>query len=195
MQLQAIAANIWVAWQPLRFLGLAVGSRMTVIRLEDGRLVVISPIALTPDLMEQIDALGAVAYLIAPNRYHHLFAQPFKQQYPQAQFLAAMGLQEKCPHLAIDRVLHEAEGTIDETVVYQQFPGIFVPSLAGADPLHEIVFWHRPSRTLIITDIAFHFDRTASWEAQLVGRFIGGYNQLQKKLKKIKIKNLNYRDK
>jgi hypothetical protein len=39
-----IDRNIWVGEQPLRYFGLSVGTRMTVIRLTSGELVVISPI-------------------------------------------------------------------------------------------------------------------------------------------------------
>jgi hypothetical protein len=179
MPLQSIGTNLWIAEQPLRFMGLSVGTRMSVIRLADDRLVIVSPIAPTAELIQQIDALGAVAYIIAPNRYHHLFAAAFKQQYPQAEFLAAMGLAEKCPQLKIDRVLTETAGNLGADFHYQQFPGIYVPSIKGADPLNEIVFYHRPSRTLIITDIAFNFDRSFDWVTQTVAKLIRSYNQLR----------------
>lgn len=182
--LQSLAANLWVADQPLRFLGLSVGTRMTILRLANGELAVISPIALTPTLIEAINALGPVAYQIAPNRYHHLFAAPFKQHYPGARFLAAQGLQEKRPELAIDEVLIREHGNIGGDLDYQQFRGLNVPgtgitTLAKADPINEVVFYHRPSRTLIITDIAFHFGPDSAWEMRLISRLIGGYQTLQ----------------
>jgi Domain of unknown function (DUF4336) len=184
MHLQELAPNLWIANQPLRFLGLSVGTRMTVIRLNDGRLVVISPIALTPELMAEIDAFGPVFVQIAPNRYHHLFAAAFQQQYPQAQLWGAIGLAPKCPDLAIDRVISEASGDIGGEIFYRQFGGIQVPgtqltNLTQPDPLNEVVFYHPSSRTLIITDIAFHFDRNHAWETRLVAKIIGGYQSLQ----------------
>ncbi|KIG15533.1 hypothetical protein DB30_05556 [Enhygromyxa salina] len=48
---------------------------MTVIRLDDGRLLLHSPIRCTPELREELDALGSVAFVAAPNRFHHLFAR------------------------------------------------------------------------------------------------------------------------
>ncbi len=184
MHLQALAPNLWIANQPLRFLGLSVGTRMTVIRLSDGRLVVISPIALTPELITEIDDLGPVFAQIAPNRYHHLFAAAFQQQYPQAQLWGAIGLAEKCPDLAIDRVIREVSGDIGSEIFYRQFIGVQVPgsqltNLTKPDPLNEVVFYHQPSRTLIIADIAFHFDRNNAWETRLVAKLIGGYQSLQ----------------
>jgi hypothetical protein len=179
MSLQKITANIWIAKLPLRFLGLSVGTRMTIVRLRDDRLVVISPIKLNPELIRQIDALGRVCLIIAPNRYHHLFAKEFKQQYPEALLWAARGLQEKRPDLPIDRIIEDFDGNIDGELFYQQFAGINAPSLKGADPLNEVVFYHPSSRTLIITDIAFHFDETAAWETRLAGKLLGGYKALE----------------
>lgn len=177
--LQQLDADLWMAQQPLRFLGLRVGTRMTIVRLPDQRLVVISPIQLTPALIQQIDALGTVAYVIAPNRYHHLFAQAFQQQYPQAEFWAAIGLAEKRPDLPIKQVITAESGDIAKTLFYQQFRGVNVPGVGAVDPLNEVVFCHAPSRTLIITDIAFHFDRSMAWETRLAGKLLGGYEKLQ----------------
>lgn len=182
--LQELAPDLWIANQPLRFLGLSVGTRMTVMRLAEGRLVVISPIALTPELITQLDRLGSVAYQIAPNRYHHLFAQTFQQRYPQAQFWGAIGLQEKRPDLVIEHIITAEAGEIGTEILYRQFPGINVPSLnfsgfGKPDPLNEVVFYHKPSGTLIITDIAFHFNETNAWETRLAGKLIGGYDALQ----------------
>jgi hypothetical protein len=182
--LQKLAPDVWIANRPLRFLGLSIGTRMTVVRLADGQLVVISPISLTPELIAELDRLGPIAYHIAPNRYHHLFSQSFQQQYPQAAFWGAIGLQEKRPNLAIEQIITAEAGEIGSDLLYRQFSGINVPgsalsNLARPDPVNEVVFFHQPSRTLIITDIAFHFDRTSAWETQLVGKLIGGYEKLQ----------------
>jgi hypothetical protein len=158
---------------------------MTVIRLSNGQLIVISPIALTPELIAELDALGPIAHQIAPNRYHHLFASPFKQQYPQAKFWAANGLQEKRPDLAIEQIITANAGDIDGELFYQQFVGIEVPStgtlqpIRQSDPLNEVVFYHPATSTLIITDIAFHFDRQNSWETRLIGRLLGSYQALR----------------
>jgi Domain of unknown function (DUF4336) len=52
------AADVWLAAAPLSFLGLRIGTRMTVVRLASGDLWVHSPIALTPELRAAVDALG-----------------------------------------------------------------------------------------------------------------------------------------
>ncbi len=179
MELQSFGPNIWFASHPLRFWGLEVGTRMTVIRLAKDELVIISPIQLTPQLIADLEELGTVTYIIAPNRYHHLFAAAFKQQYPQAKLLAAVGLAEKCPHLPIDDAISAPTGQIGGQLFYRQFPGLYMPSLQGADPLNEVVFYHAESRSLVITDIAFHFDRTSGGLTQAIAKLIGVYDKLQ----------------
>lgn len=73
--LRQIDNHLWVAEQPLRYFGLSVGTRMTVIQLETGDLAVISPTQLSEQLRRQLDPLGQVAHIIAPNLFHYLFAR------------------------------------------------------------------------------------------------------------------------
>ena len=72
MHLIEIATDLWVATQPLRFIGLEIGSRMTVVRLPSQELVLISPIELDESGYQQLDQLGPVRHIIAPNLFHHL---------------------------------------------------------------------------------------------------------------------------
>jgi hypothetical protein len=103
--LRKLDENVWVAEQPLKFMGLAVGARMTVIRLADGGLWVHSPLRLTPERRQAVDALGPVRFLVAPNKYHHLFIGDWMAAYPHAQSYAAPGLSEKRKDLRFHAVL------------------------------------------------------------------------------------------
>jgi hypothetical protein len=47
--LREIDKNLWVSEQKFQFLGLEVGTRMTVIRLSNGELIAISPIDIIAD--------------------------------------------------------------------------------------------------------------------------------------------------
>jgi Domain of unknown function (DUF4336) len=171
--------NIWVAEQPLKYFGLSVGTRMTVIHLNNGELVVISPIQLDKILSEQINTIGQVHYIISPNLYHHLFASQFKSMYPNAKFWAASGLEIKKPELEIDFLMRDRQGTILDEIDYLLFDGFRTFGLTGASPLNEYVFFHHQSQTLILTDTAFHFDESFSSITQLIARTLGSYNQLR----------------
>lgn len=176
--LREIDRNIWVSELPLRYFGLSVGTRMTVISLIDGELIVISPIQVNDETIHQINKLGNVCYIVAPNLYHHLFADSFKAIYPNALLLAAPGLEFKRPDLIVDKFLPDADNIFKGEVDYLLFDGIRTFGLSGAALLQEFVFFHRASKTLVLTDTAFHFDESFSPITQLVARLIGGYKKL-----------------
>lgn len=176
--LRELDRNIWVAEQPLSYLGLSVGTRMTIVRLESDELLVISPIQPSGSMLTQLRELGTVQNIIAPNLYHYLFAAEFKQRYPNATFWAVPGLDQKKPELAIDRVIEDTTNMLWPGLDHLLFFGFRTLGLSGFDPLNECVFFHRASRTLILTDAAFHFDESFPMVTQLVTRVIGGYKRL-----------------
>lgn len=69
--LQPVAPGLWHQQHRFSMLGIGTSTRMTVVRLGDGTLWVHSPVPLAPDLRAQVRTLGDVAWIVAPNRYHH----------------------------------------------------------------------------------------------------------------------------
>lgn len=177
--LRTIDTDLWVAEQPLKYFGLEVGTRMTVIRFNQNQLLVISPIDPDGELLEHLNQLGQVSVIVAPNLYHHLFLSAFQQNYPEAELWAPTNLQKKRPDLQIDRVLNDHTIKLLNGIEAEEVIGFNTLTLAGYAPLSEWVFFHDRSRTLIITDLAFHVDRTSSRFAQLAFKLLGGYQQLR----------------
>lgn len=123
--------------------------RMTILKLDSGELALHSPIRPTPELIAAVKGLGSVAYIIAPNCFHHLFAGRWKEAFPEAALVAAAGLRAKRPDLAIDLDL--------TTETPEAWAGqIDCQEIRGIPGLREVVFLHRPSRTLIVTDLIFN---------------------------------------
>lgn len=176
--LREIDRNIWVAEQPFRYFGLSVGTRMTVIRLANQELAVISPIQVNDALLSQLDELGTMRHIIAPNLYHYLFAADFKKAYPGALAWAVPGLEVKKPDLPIDRIIGNEASFLQNEVEFVFFDGLRTLGLTGFDSLNECVFFHGASRTLILTDTAFNFDESFPVITQLATRVLGGYRQL-----------------
>jgi hypothetical protein len=176
--LREIDRDIWVAEQPLRYFGLSVGTRMTVIRLTNGELVIISPIRIDDATVEQLGELGTVGHIIAPNLYHYLFAADFQKLYPHALFWAAPGLDIKKPDLKIDRTIDVSSPSLWDGIEHIFFDGFRTLTLNGFDLLNECVFFHIASRTLILTDTAFHFDESFPIVTQFATRILGGYKSL-----------------
>ncbi|MAF29516.1 MAG: hypothetical protein CL819_09870 [Croceicoccus sp.] len=164
--MRSLAPDLWVTEQPLRFAGLDIGSRMSVVRLGDGGLFVHSPIEAAPERVAEVRALGAVRAVVAPNRFHHLFAGAWKQAFPEAGLYGAPGLDAKRDDLAFDAVLSDRpepawSDDLDQLAV-QGFP-----------LSNEVVFFHRGSGTLITTDLAFntgsHFSGWTRFSLRLAG--------------------------
>jgi hypothetical protein len=171
-----------VAEQPLRYFGLSIGTRMTIVRLSGGDLVVISPIQPSEALMGAIAALGPVRHIVAPNLYHYQFAAAFKAAYPEATLWATAGLGVKQPELPIDRAIDHSTNGLWPGLEHRFFAGFKTLSPSGPDALNEWVFWHADSRTLILTDTAFCFDESFPWATRLITKIGGGYKSLSPSL-------------
>ena len=180
--LKKLDNNILVDEQPLKYWGLEVGTRMTIIRLKTGKLMVISPIQVNSTTIDEIDEIGKVDFIIAPNLYHHLFVADFQALYPHAKLLVAPGLELKRADLKFDGILGQAPLQFWDEVEYLYFEGFNVLDLSGPSPLQEVVFFHRESQTLVLTDTAFNFDASFPLITQLVTRVIGGYNRVSPSL-------------
>ncbi|HEY9887549.1 MAG TPA: DUF4336 domain-containing protein [Candidatus Obscuribacterales bacterium] len=176
--LHEVAPDLWTATQSWRFLGVEVGSRMTVVRLPSQDLVLISPIALTRGDRALLAALGPVQHLIAPNRFHHVHLQAAQALYPHAKVWGAPGLEHKRPDLHFDRLLHQA-GHFEGTLSYLPVAGFGALLPTGIHLAHETVFCHQPSGTLILTDLAYNFDDSFPWVTQLAARVLGSYQTLR----------------
>jgi hypothetical protein len=144
--LQAIAPDIWHAQHAFVAAGLRVSSRMTVVRLQHSGLWLHSPVPLTPAIRSQLAALGEVQFIVAPSKTHHLFVGEYLDAFPQARLYGAPGLLAKRLDLQGLRELTpevEPEWRADLEQVF--FAGI---------PLgNETVWFHKTSRTLIVTDL------------------------------------------
>jgi hypothetical protein len=154
-----IAPDLRVIDHPLRALGIDFGTRTTVVSLRGGGLWIHSPGPLQPVEASAIDALGRVRFVVAPNRMHHLFAGDAALRWPAARLCLAPGLARKRPDLPPGETLGDAAPP--------DWPDeLDLLHVRGAPRLDEIVFLHRPSRSLLIADLCFNFGPPhGAWEA------------------------------
>ena len=169
--LEGLAPNLWIATRALPILVGDIGTRMTVIRLADGSLFLHSPVTLDAATRAALDSLGPVRHVIAPSKAHSLFAAGYKPAYPDARLYGAPGLAERKPALGIDAVLGDESPPAWRDEIEQHV-------FRGAAVLNEVVFFHRATRTLLLTDLAFNVPhgRTAGarvfhWLVGTEGRF------------------------
>ncbi|WP_084429343.1 DUF4336 domain-containing protein [Aliagarivorans marinus] len=160
--------NLWyVEGSTVSFYGFPFTTRMVIAKLSDGTLWVHSPIALDDGLQQQVDALGEVRYLIAPNHLHHLFLQPWQQRYPDATSYATKELAKKRSDLHFDEVL-------DNQQDYPWGDELAHCLVTGSPAMQECVFFHKASACLVVSDFIENFPRQhfKRWQqpiAQLAG--------------------------
>jgi hypothetical protein len=171
--LKPVAENVWIVDGPVIRFGMPwpkmpFPTRMTVVRLADGGLFLHSPTPFTEELAAEIDAAGKVRHLVGPNRIHYWWIPDWRQAYPQAETWLA------------PRIPEQAQGRIDfETKELAGGSGYpwdeemdTLP--VRGDYMTEFVFFHRASRTLIVTDLIENFEPRKLGLAMRLMTRIGG---------------------
>lgn len=170
--LRQVSENIWCAEDELFMPGkIHFTCRMTLVRLADKRLLLISPIRMSDDLAREIDALGQVTWLVAPNAFHHLFLRDSLKRWPEAEMWAAPALPKKRKNLSFT-------GTLDGELPQAWQAEIDTQLIAGAPKMTEVVFFHKPSKTLIVTDLIFNIQKYKNRRTGLVLRLVGAHKKV-----------------
>jgi hypothetical protein len=146
---------IWVAAASQSFLGLRLGTRMTLVRRADGGVIVHSPIRLDEALRGEIEAIGPVRCVIAPNLYPHLYAGDWAAAFPGARLVGVRGLDRKRKDLRFDAMVGERPDP--------GFAGTLQHILVRGSLLRETVFFHAPTRTLVCSDLVENFATSDHW--------------------------------
>ena len=146
-----LADEIWIFdGDTVQFLGLPFSTRMTVVRLSNGGLWVHSPISLTNSIKAQLQKLGSVAYLIAPNHLHHLFLPEWIDHYPDVGVYGTNEVIKKRDDLVFT-------GSLNDELNWPWAGDIDQELFSGSPLMEECVFFHKGSETLIVTDLVENF--------------------------------------
>ncbi len=153
--LRRVADELWVWQRKIRLPGIEIPTHSTVLRLADGTLILHSPFQLDPSIRDELDELGPVAHLVAPNSFHYLFVAEHCRAFPDARVHLAPGLRERRSRLPPGSVLGERPpvewaAELDQAV------------LGPTHGVAEVAFLHRASATLILTDLAFNMQTATS---------------------------------
>ena len=168
--MRALAPDLWIADRPLRFFGIGIGARMTVIRLPGSRLLLHSPVAYSRRLAEQVEKLGTPAILVAPNRFHHLFIRGWQTAYPGAHTYAAPGVTAKRRDIGVNGTLGGPPPA--------DWPDLVDQTLVEGFPLaNEVVLFHRPTSTLVTSDLVFNVGAHSPTLTRLAFRLTGAYGR------------------
>jgi hypothetical protein len=154
--LKPVADDIWIVDGPeirFRYAGLEFPfpTRMTIIRLAGGGLWIHSPTEPTGSLTDTVAALGPIQHLVAPNTLHYWWLPDWHARFPDARVhaVAALSRRAKRPLPPFDPLENAPDAAWADDIDQLLVPGSLMT---------EAVFFHRRSRTVILTDLIENFE-------------------------------------
>lgn len=166
-KLKRFVDSLWTVMTPIRFVGTWFPHVMTVVRLRDGSVMLHSPCRPSEALFDEITQIGAAAHVVAPNWFHDLYLREYRSAYPRATFWGPRLLRRQHSDV-IDEVLDGATAAPWAA----ELPHL---SLSGLLSFDEAIFFHVPTRTLIVAD--FLMNAVANQETPALTRL--GYRFFQ----------------
>jgi len=155
--LKAVATDVWIVDGPvirMGMLGFGVPfpTRMTIVRLGRRDLFIHSPTAPTPELKAQVEELGIPRYVIGPSWLHYWWVPDWKRAFPDVRVFLADGVRKRAgARIDFDTEPLKADRGYpwDEAIHTLPAKGRF-----GT----EVIFFHKESGTLILTDFIENFE-------------------------------------
>jgi hypothetical protein len=169
--LRLIGTDIWVVDYD-HFVGLIhFPTRMTVLRRTDGGIVIVSAVPLTDMLQQEIEELGPVKVLLAPNMFHHMYLAPAVARFPQAAVYGPQGLEKKRKEVPFTELMGP---DISESLLG---PGITIVPMKGVPAIGEFVLFHEASGTLVTTDLVMNVHAVRGFLSRLIYFLEGGWKR------------------
>lgn len=165
-----VEGKIWTLDRPVWFSGIRQRARTTIVRCDDGSLLLHSPPPPTDALKEKLRALGPVRWLLVPNCFHHLGTPAAAASFPEAQVVGPASALARNKALKIE--VDIAQGHFAE-----QVPEFELLPLRGVPFLDETVLYHRPTETLLGADIVVCANAKDHWTCRFAARITGFYEQ------------------
>lgn len=163
---EVVKDTIWTFDQIQGILYVAVPIRMTVVKLDSEGLFVYAPVAPTPEcirLMRELEVQhGKVRYIILPTASgleHKVFVGPFARKFPKAHVYVAPNQWSFPIQLPLSWLgfplgrTHILPEDCTQTPFCDEFDyAVLGPITLGLGSFEEVAFFHRRSRTLLVTD-------------------------------------------
>jgi len=175
MQLEEfIDGQIWTAEYSVQLPFFPIKARMSIIRLDDGKLILHSPGPIDDTTAKAIAKLGSVAYIVAPGLLHHLHLTDAQRRFPQAKTFICPGIDQRIPKLSFDWILGPCPPAIWSSAIDQEL-------IRGNRFVTEVAMFHKESKTLLLVDsIENYTDQTldVSWRLKVLFKFVlGAWNK------------------
>jgi hypothetical protein len=167
--MKPIAEGLWVDTHPVSVVGVPLSATMAILDLGGGSLLVWSPVPLTPERRQAVEALGRVRHVYAPNLFHHSWVGDWAKAFPEAKLHAPRALAKKRPDLTITRVHGDAE---------PEFDGVLDEFRVEGCRLGESALVHRPTKTLIVADLVHNVGPLEGTWAKLYTKTMGFHDRV-----------------
>lgn len=165
-----VGDRIWTFERPVWFSGVRQRVNTTVVRLDDGSLLLHSPAPADEGVAKQLRALGEVRWLVVPNCFHHLGTPAAAAQFPEAQVIGPASALGRNKALLIQS---------DIAQLHEPLPEFETLPLEGVPFLDETVLYHRPTQTLLGADIVLCPNAKDHWSMRFAARLLGFYDQVR----------------
>lgn len=162
-----LGPDLWILRQPQKVpLFGNIGRCMTVIRLRDSSIILISPVPMSDAEAEKIRLFGKVRYLVSPNGLHHLHLGSAKERFPEAEIWGPLRTAKKRRDLNFTGLLSEEVRPpwADEVAMVRV-------KAAASSVGEEFLFFHPKSGTLVMTDFMFNVHQPGGWLARTMMGF------------------------
>lgn len=166
--LRKLDKDLWVIDHALTITGgIRIGTRTTLIRLSDGNIFAHAPGPTDDGDHIEIDKLGNITQIVAPNLFHNMNVADWVSRYGGATCHAPATFDTKVPGLPYE--------TLSDDVPAAWSADIDQVFVQGAPQINETVFFHRATRTLLLTDLCFNMLHSESLITRVLMRVMGGY--------------------
>jgi hypothetical protein len=108
-----------------------------------------------PSLRQEIECLGPIRHIIAPNSAHWSFVEDWKERVPDALVWAAPGLRQRRQVKKACIAWHGDLGAKSQAHFAPDLDQIEVPGIGG---FSEFCFYHRKSGSVVVTDLIQNLD-------------------------------------
>ncbi|MEB3219642.1 MAG: DUF4336 domain-containing protein [Nostocales cyanobacterium 94392] len=163
---EVVKDTIWTFDQLQGIFYVVVPIRMTVVKLNEGGLLVYAPVAPTPECVRLVEELvaehGKIKYIILSTisgLEHKVFVGPFARRFPDSQVFVApkqwsfpLNLPLSWLGIPAKRTQVLPEDSSNTPFANQFDYSILGPIELGAGRFAEVALLHKSSKTLLITD-------------------------------------------
>lgn len=147
--LQPLGNDLFLVDGPVvRDMGMRFSTRMTVVRLGDGSVWIASPLPVPFSTLADIAGLGPVRYLVSPTPRHYWRLGAWHGLFPEARLWSS-----PITPISLKKGKLPLAGILGSQAQDLWAPDLEFVLLRGSPWLNEVIFFHAPTRTLLVEDV------------------------------------------